>query len=57
MSKNTLQKNTITKKEFSYQKDTVSLNFTLNIENRDELSNFKECLIEAIKDIEETMAK
>jgi len=48
---NSLQKTQITKRDFSYKKGNCSLNFTLNIEEKNELKDFIECLTEAEKDI------
>lgn len=55
MSKNILTKSLVTRKEFSYIKDKVELKFTLRIDNSSELRPFKECLQEAIKDIDEIL--
>ena len=50
-----LQKTTATKRDFNYSKDGVNLGFTLNIDSDKELNNFRECLVEAIKDIDTTL--
>lgn len=44
-----------TKKDFSYTKETCSLNFTLNIDNSSELRDFRSCLIAATKDIDKIL--
>jgi soluble cytochrome b562 len=51
--KSILQKAFIERKEFSYRKDSAQLNFTLRTDNSSELRDFRECLAEAIKDIDE----
>ena len=52
-----MQKVLATKRDFNYVKDGITLGFTLNIDNEKELKNFRECLVEAIKDIDETIEK
>ena len=55
-SKNvSLIKSLITRKEFSYSKKGVNLNFTLQVDNSSDLKSFKSCLEEAAKDIEEIL--
>lgn len=39
------------KKEFRYEKDEITLSFTLRVDNSSELRSFKSLLEEAIKDI------
>lgn len=53
--KSLLQKTVIERKEFSYQKDTASLRFTLRVDNSSEIRDFRECMLEAIKDMDETL--
>lgn len=53
--KSVLQKFVVERKEFSYQKDTASLKFTLRVDNSSELRDFRDCMIEAIKDIDELL--
>lgn len=55
MSKKFLVKNIISKKEFSFSKGNCTLSFTLRVDNSSELKDFKSCLEEAIKDIEEIL--
>lgn len=50
-----LQKNTITKKEFNYTKGDCRLSFVLTVDNKRELKNFRECLVEAEKDIDKLL--
>lgn len=54
MSK-TLIKSLISRKEFTYSKKGVSLNFNLRTDNSSELKAFKDCLLEALKDIDEIL--
>ena len=51
-SKNQMNKQLITKKTFNYEKGACTLNFTLKIDVKTELKDFKECLVEAQKDID-----
>ena len=51
MAKNILTKTLVTRKDFSYEKKGVNLKFSLPIDNTSELTSFKSCLEEAIKDI------
>ena len=53
--KNLLIKSVISKKEFSYSKKGVSLNFNLRIDDTSELRAFKDCMTQAIKDLEEIL--
>jgi len=46
-----LTKDLKTNKAFAYSKDGVNLSFTLNIDDKKQMENFKACLEEAIKDI------
>ncbi len=47
-----LIKSLIRRQEFSYSQKGTNLNFSLRIDNSSELKNFKDCLGEAIKDID-----
>ena len=49
-----LQKKFVHKQEFDYSKGISTLNFVLNIDKKN-LKDFKECLLEAIKDIDELL--
>ena len=51
--KNSLIKLIIDRKDFSYSQKGVSLKFNLRVDNSSELKNFRSCLEEAIKDIDE----
>ena len=53
--KNTIQKETSTRRAFSYMKNKCNLSFTLRTDIKQELLDFKEILSEAIKDIEEQL--
>ena len=48
-------KSIITRKEFSYSKKGTNLNFNLRVDNSSELKAFKDCMIEAIRDIDELL--
>ena len=52
-----VKKDLTTKKDFKYTHGMCSLNFTLVIDNKNELSSFRKCLIEALKDVEEELKK
>lgn len=54
-SDDVLQKSMGMKKSFHYAKGDVTLDFTLTVENSSQLRRFLACLIEAQKDIEETL--
>ena len=53
--KNSLIKLIIDRKDFSYSQKGVSLKFNLRVDNSSELKNFRLCLEEAIKDIDEIL--
>lgn len=53
--KSVLSKTVIERKEFAYQKDTASLKFTLRVDNSSEIRDFRECMIEAVKDLDEIL--
>lgn len=44
-------------RNFSYSKGEVSLNFSLNMDGKKQVSDFKECLEEALKDLNEILEK
>ena len=50
---NILVKTIIARKDFSYEQKGVSLKFNLRVDNSSELKNFRSCLEEAMKDIDE----
>ena len=50
-----VQKNLVTKREFKYAKNKCNLNFILMIDQKDEIKDFRECLIEAIDDIDDLL--
>ena len=52
-----LTKDVKTNKTFAYSKGGVNLSFTLNIDDKKQMENFKVCLYEAIKDIDITLLK
>jgi len=45
----------VTKREFKYAKNKCNLNFILMIDQKDEIKDFRECLIEAIDDIDDLL--
>lgn len=47
----------VTRREFAYTKDDVSLKFTLRVDNPKELRIFKELMQKAIEDIDEELQK
>jgi len=47
-----LKSTSVTNKTFTFSKGDCNLSFTLNIENKKELNNFLELLVEAQKDVE-----
>lgn len=49
---NGLEKNHVTNKTFDYKKKKVHLNFTLNIKDKEMLSDFLELLNEAVSEVE-----
>lgn len=50
-----LDKKIVTKKEFSYTKGNCNLGFTLKVDTESELKDFRLCLEEGIKDIDEIL--
>ena len=50
-------KNNIDRKEFNYSKGACNLNFTLRTDVKTELKDFRECLLEGVKDIDECLSK
>lgn len=53
MAKDLIVKQLTKRQEFNYSKKGVQLNFTLRIDNSSELRPFKECMEEAVKDLDE----
>ena len=51
MAKSDLVSESITRKEFKYSKDGVSLSFSLRVDNSSELRPFRECLEKALVDV------
>lgn len=51
-TKKILQRDQSQSKSFSYKKGNVSLNFTLRIDIKQDLKDFKDCLIAAVDDVE-----
>lgn len=49
--KNTIKKETIDTRTFSYSKNKVNLNFSLITDIKSELKDFKELLLQAVEDI------
>lgn len=57
MAKEVLEKHTLLKKEFSYSKGNLSLNFTLSMENSSGLRTFLALLNEAQADVEKAISE
>ena len=49
-------KSVILQRRFNYSKGEVTLDFTLDIKSK-KLKDFRECMVEAIKDVDETLAE
>ena len=47
----------ISKRTFSYEKTGVSLSFTLNLNNKEEMTKFKELLEKAVQDVQEALER
>lgn len=52
MAKDLITKSIVSRQEFIYSKKGVKLSFTLRTDNSSELRPFKECMEEAIIDLE-----
>lgn len=50
-----IQKTFVQRQEFTYQKNSATLKFNLRVDNSSELRDFRECMIEAVKDIDEIL--
>lgn len=48
-------RNVATKKDFSYSKGNCSLTFTLSVDVKKEVKDFRELLLKAVEDIDETL--
>jgi len=55
--KEILKRNLATKREFNYSKGNCNLGFTLDIDAKKDLQNFRELLEQAKKDVDETISK
>ena len=55
--KNLLIKTTKTIKSFSYSKGSIQMNFSVNVEDKKELNNYRECLKDALKDADKELSK
>lgn len=51
-----LQKEQTQSKQFNYRKGNVSLNFTLRVDIKTELKDFKECLEAALADVSKELS-
>jgi len=49
--KNTIKKDTTDTRAFKYSKNKVNLNFSLRIDIKSELKDFRELLLQAVEDI------
>ena len=47
----------LTSREFRYSKGTTNLKFSLNLDNKNEMKEFKELLEKALKDVEVEITK
>ena len=54
---NKLKENHITNRTFNYSKGDITLNFTLRIDIKDQLKDFKELLEMAVKEISEEIER
>lgn len=52
-----VKKTLSTTKTFKYAQGAISLSFTINIDNKEELKSFRKCLQEALKDTEVELNK
>lgn len=57
MFRKKLKENHIVNKEFNYSKGDVSLRFTLRIDIKGQLKDFKECLEQALENVKEEIEK
>jgi len=57
MFKKKITENHITRRQFSYSKGMISLEFTLRVDIKTELEVFKELLLKALEDIEQEIDK
>lgn len=55
--KNIVKRETVDTRQFSYSKNKVNLGFTLRIDTKTELKDFKDLLLKAIEDIEIELKK
>ena len=47
----------LSSREFRYSKGTTNLKFSLNLDNKTEMKEFKELLEKALKDVEEEIER
>ncbi len=57
MFRKKLKQNHVTNRTFSYSKGDVSLNFTLRIDIKDQLKDFKELLEKAVEEVSEEIER
>lgn len=55
--KKILQREQTENKSFGYKKGNVQLNFTLRVDIKQELKDFKECLEAALSDVDKVLAE
>ncbi len=55
--KDIVRKSSELRKTFSYDKGAVHLDFTLRIDTKQELKDFKEILLRAVEEVEEEIKK
>lgn len=54
---NIIEKGSVVKKEFNYKKNECSLNFTLRVDVKQQLKDFKDLLVLALKEVDEEITK
>lgn len=52
-----MQKTQQVNKKYNYSKGKVTLDFSLNLDTKQNIKDFKDILTEALKDVEETLIK
>ena len=52
-----VKRQSIERKEFNFSKNSVKLSFVLRVDEKSELVDFRECLLEATKDVDKLLSK
>ena len=55
--KNIVQKQTVETKQFNYSKNKMHLDFTVRVDIKNDMKDFRDLLLRAIEDIEEELKK